>query len=616
MNHSPPSTDPAPPTMSHEPEAGGPAWRDLAALTIAAALAAGYLDRVSLVLRSVIVEPLIFVGRHAWWTAPIANLLLFAVVMLGLAVLAAVLRGQRHLWTVSIWTFAFLAGFGALYSFPQVQRVAALVLSAGIATVVTRRIGTPTATRLKTIRWAAAGLVLATTTVAAVSLSRDWLRERRSIATTSARDGAPNILLIVLDTVRAINLSLYGYHRETTPNLTRWAAKGIAFTRAYSTAPWTLPSHASMMTGRWMHEMSTDWMVPLDQSDPTLAEALGRRGYRTAGFVANTDYCSTEVGLDRGFARFEDYTLDLGQVLRSSSLWRAGARLQSIRRILGNYDNLGRRTAPEISERFLRWLATDRNQPFFAFLNYYDAHRPYFPPAEWTSRFRTPGIPLNPRYRKEDGDNRQPAEAQIQGAIDAYDNAIGYLDSEIGKLLDQLERQGVLENTAVIITSDHGEEFFERGLWDHGNSLYHPSVHVPLLVIAPGRVAAGLRLDTPVSLRSIPATAAEWAGLEATSFPGQPLSRAWTQTWSPDTLLIGVRQVPRQPFWYPVTKGSLGSIIAGETQYIRNLGDGTEELFEVKENGHRTEALTADSAAQAGLRAFRALVGPMFPRQP
>ncbi|MFN0178770.1 MAG: sulfatase [Gemmatimonadales bacterium] len=585
---------------------------DLVALTLAAGLAAGFLDRLSLALRAVVVEPIVFVGRHAWWTGPSATVLFFGIVLVGLAVVAALVRRVDRLWTAGVWAFGFLAAFGALYSFPQIQRVAALLLSAGVATVLARRIGEPTPARRRGVRRIGAVLCLSTIGVAAASLTRDALRERRLTPAAGTAAAAPNVLLLVLDTVRAINLSLYGYHRETTPELTRWAAKGVAFTRAYSTAPWTLPSHASMMTGRWMHELSTDWMVPLDRTDPTIAEVLGARGYRTGGFVANTDYCSAEVGLDRGFGHYEDYTLDLGQLLRSSSLWRAAARIEPIRRIIGNHDNLGRRTAPEISGAFLRWLDRDPTRPYFGFLNYYDAHRPYFPPGDWPNRFRTPGVELNPRYRKESGAaDQKPSRADIQGAIDAYDNAIGYLDSEIGKLLDELERRGQLERTIVIITSDHGEEFHEHGLWDHGNTLYHSSVHVPLLVIAPGRVPAGATVSQPVSIRSLPATVVDLLQIPGQPpFPGTSLSGTWSGTSLPDSILVGVRQVPRQPPHYPVSKGNLGSVVTARHQYIRNQGDGTEELFDL-DAAARPRMVPIDSVASASR--FRALVDAMFP---
>ena len=120
----------------------------------------------------------------------------------------------------------------------------------------------------------------------------------------------PNVLLIVLDTVRADRLSLYGYRRPTSPTLERLAKRGIRFDEARATAPWTLPSHASMFTGRWPHELDVNWHTPLGTKFPTLAEYLGSRGYATAGFVANVHYCSYEFGLDRGFTHYEDYVLE------------------------------------------------------------------------------------------------------------------------------------------------------------------------------------------------------------------------------------------------------------------------------------------------------------------
>jgi arylsulfatase A-like enzyme len=586
---------------------------DLVALTLAAGLAAGYLDRLALELRSVTGEPVVFVGRHSWWAAPVATVVLFTIAIAGLGLVAVLVRRLDRLQAAAIWVFGFLAAFGALYSFPQIQRLAALVLSAAAAALLTRLAGEATPARRRRVRWTAVILSLATIGLAAASLTRDALLERRLNRAAAIPPTTPNVLLLVLDTVRAISLSLYGYQRETTPELSRWAARGVVFTRAYATAPWTLPSHASMMTGRWMHELSADWMVPLDRTYPTLAEVLGRRGYRTGGFVANTDYTSAEVGLDRGFGRYEDYTLDSGQLLRNSTLWRAVARIAPIRRIIGNYDNLGRRTAPEISEAFLSWLDREPARPFFGFLNYYDAHRPYFPPGDWPDRFRTPGVDLNPRYRREDGSEPEPAPARIQGAIDAYDNAIGYLDSEIGKLLHELERRGMLERTIVIITSDHGEEFFEHGLWDHGNSLYHPSVHVPLLVIAPGLAPAGVTISQPVSIRSLPATVADLLRLPGSPFPGASLAGAWSGVSLPDSILLGVRQVLRQPTWYPASAGNLGSVITTGKQYIRNQGNGAEELFDLEHGLLAPRALPIDSAGN--LARLRAMVGGMFPQR-
>ena len=148
----------------------------------------------------------------------------------------------------------------------------------------------------------------------------DWLKQRRETSRALPPTGSPNVLFIVLDTVRSDRLSLYGYRRPTTPNLERLAKNGIRFDRARATAPWTLPSHASFFTGRWPHELDVHWLTPLRPGAPLLAEYLGSRGYATAGFVANTGYCSYDAGLARGFTYYEDYFLKKLALLQTAVL--------------------------------------------------------------------------------------------------------------------------------------------------------------------------------------------------------------------------------------------------------------------------------------------------------
>ena len=128
-------------------------------------------------------------------------------------------------------------------------------------------------------------------------------------------------MLIVWDTVRASYLSLYGYQRDTTPNLAAWARKGVRYDRATAPAPWTFPSHSSFFTGQWPFRLNSQWKYTLDTSHSTLAEYLSSRGYQTTGFVANTDSCNYETGLDRGFAHYEDFRADTA-VPRESHGWR------------------------------------------------------------------------------------------------------------------------------------------------------------------------------------------------------------------------------------------------------------------------------------------------------
>ena len=201
----------------------------------------------------------------------------------------------------------------------------------------------------------------------------------------------------MLDTVRADHLSLYGYERRTSPTLERLAKRGIRFDQARATAPWTLPSHASMFTGRWPHELSTKWMCPLRGDVPTLAEYLGSLGYATAGFVGNTSYCSYDSGLDRGFTHFQDYVLDKLSAVRTvhlidlslKALARLGPslRMHWMTRMRLAYGD--RKVARDINREFLDWLSRRREprRPFFAFVNYLDAHAPYVLPPGAAYRF-------------------------------------------------------------------------------------------------------------------------------------------------------------------------------------------------------------------------------------
>src|SRR5262249_28090056 len=149
-----------------------------------------------------------------------------------------------------------------------------------------------------------------------------------------------------------------------------FAKTAVRFDRAMATAPWTLPSHAAMFTGRFPRELSADFRAPLDGAHPTLAETLGARGYLTAGFVANTYFCNVENGLSRGFAHYEDYLVSPSEFALSASLSRAILNHDVVRRLINYHDVIGRKMAEEINRAFLLWLERQRKRPFFAFLNY------------------------------------------------------------------------------------------------------------------------------------------------------------------------------------------------------------------------------------------------------
>lgn len=592
-----------------EPALPCPGLGFIPVLALWAAVLAALMELAGLVVQRVVLKDLLFVGSDVWWTVPLVDVVLFLVVAAGLVLLQMIWR-RGPWWQVALGVFAFLAVFAMLYAVP-VHRIALLLVAAGVATQAVRAANRKPAQFYRLVLRTTPWLLLAVTVVGGVVRGRQLVREKRALASLKAAGpGAPNVLLIVLDTVRAMDLGLYGYSRPTSPVLARWADRGVTYRRAFSVAPWTLPSHASMFTGRLVHEMSADWMVPLDDQWPTLAETLAQAGYATAGFSANTDYVSGEVGLARGFAHFDDYSLTPGLILRSAALGRAVGRNQLIRRIIGNDRLLGRKDAPEISRAFLDWIQGQQGRPWFAFLNYYDAHRPYQPPAPFDTMFAAGDIRPDPRFRQDEDPKHPWTGADARNFIAAYDGAIAYLDAELGKLFDELERRGEFGRTLVILTSDHGEEFGEHRLYDHGHTLYQAALHVPLLIWWPGEAPAGQNVEEAVSLRDIPATVAAAAGMAADSpFPGRSLSRFWQgEAGRPDTVVSGVRKVARQPEWYPASRGDLIALAVDSLRFIRNLGDDSEELYNYLADPGERVRLEATDSGQISVRRFRARI--------
>jgi arylsulfatase A-like enzyme len=551
------------------------------------------------------------------WMTPLMTASLFAGVTLFIILLDRG-RGRWLTGPIVMGTCITLGLLSGLWLLPRIHRAASLLLAVGVGL----RLAAPAGRHLSAIdRWARRSIPLLggmAFVAALLTIGGGWLLERRATATLGpARAGAPNVLLIILDTVRAMSLSLYDYSRPTTPALEQFASRGVLFTRAISPAPWTLPSHASVFTGREAHELSTDWFVPLDDTYPTLAEQLRGAGYLTAGFSANAWYASREMGLGRGFIHFDDYRRSPTEVALSASIVRV--LREAAMGWLGREDNLpDRKSAAEVNAAFLRWLDGRGNRPFFAFLNYYDAHAPYLPPEPFAGRFQS-GKRLLAQVPKRETADTPIDSAGVLAARDAYDAAIAYLDHELGRLLASLGEEHQLENTIVIITADHGEEFMEHGLAEHGNSLYLPSVHVPLVVAWPGRVPTGIRVTTPVSLRQLPATVMELAGLgSASPLPGPSLVPDWSG--SPDgaqapPIYNQVGRTTGQPDWYPVSKGDMFAVLAGGLRYIQN-GDGTAELYDFDRDAAERLNLVGDSALGAARQRLTALVEAIQPTRP
>jgi arylsulfatase A-like enzyme len=421
------------------------------------------------------------------------------------------------------------------------------------------------------------------------------------------------VLILVWDTVRAKSLSTYGYHRDTSRNLTELGKEGVVFQRAVATSPWTLPSHASLFTGRWVNELSARLDVPLDDAEPTLAEVLSRWGYVTAGFVANQHYCSRVHGLERGFLHYADFNVLGTEFVLSCQLGRRLTESTRVRRWTGRKDFFGRKSAERIDRDFLQWIDKRPRRPFFAFLNYYDAHTPYLPPPPFDERFGSSRwreeVPYCAHLRRAlPVDPENFTRRQRKSEQDAYDGSIAYMDACLGRLLGELERRGILDDTIVIVTSDHGEHFDEHGLRDHGNSLYRPLLHVPLVIRYPKHVPAGLRPSEVVSLRDLPATVIDLLGRgEGSGFPGHSLRGSWEGTESEDSRAPPAYAALRPPSGQGSPWPTLDAVIAEGFHYIK-FDDGHEELFDFWNDPQEADDLSSSESLQETLLRLRALV--------
>ena len=534
------------------------------------------------------------------WTAPIGEACLLLVP--GLVIwLVLRFRPQVSWFQAAVSLFAFVAVFGPLTYSYQIADIARWILAAGIAAQAGRLAAPRRAAVTRLVRVTLPVLVAAVVVIALALNVPRWRAERRAIAALpAAPPDAPNVLLLILDTVRSLNLSAYGYARPTTPALERLAARGVAFDRAIAPSSWTLPSHATLFTGRLPHELSVAWDRPLDRAHPTLAESFRDAGYLTAGFVGNLVYVTDESGLDRGFTHFESVRVTPGSIAFSARFLRMLLEWPVGQRVTGQQDLLWRRTAPQLRARALKWLDARPERPWFAFLNLYDAHNPYLPPPPFDTLFSGRRVP----WRERNPWLHQEAPVDTAGARierDAYDNALAWVDHEIGGLLDDLEQRGALRNTIVVVTSDHGEEFGEHGLLGHGNSLYYQSLHVPLIIAWPGHVPAARRVSGTVSLRDLPATILDLAGRSA-ALPGTSLRRAWEANATADTAIAEVQQAVRVPDWFPAARGDMASSLTDSRQYIQTRG-GDSVAFDLGRDPTGSTAAT-DTAGMGRLRAL------------
>ena len=363
-----------------------------------------------------------------------------------------------------------------------------------------------------------------------------------------------NLLLVLVDTLRADRVGLYGHDENTTPNLDRLAGESLVFERAISQSSWTMPATASVLTGLYPLEHGVTDGQALDFRFETVAEVLQESGFTTFAISANPIVGRSE-GFHQGFEEF---------------VHRPWAR------------------ASVVNELLLQILEENRNLRWFGYVHYIDPHDPYKAP---TAESRTLEAEYSGPYAEQANFKRlwdavnfgigQPVfgREDLQYLLSAYDEEIRYWDSEFGKLLDAVGRLGILDNTVLIVVSDHGEEFLEHGKLKHGMHLYDESVRVPLLIWAPGLVEPERR-EQPIETRLVSDAILELMGGAEGSKPGGGLlseRRPLAFGHSGHARLAGV-----------TGRTELASVQTAEWKYLASLEAERYELFNLKRDPQET----------------------------
>ncbi len=326
----------------------------------------------------------------------------------------------------------------------------------------------------------------------------------------------PNVLLIVIDTARADYLSCYGCPHPTTPTLDRLAAEGARFTTAISPAEWTVPSHASLFTGTFpSRHNAVNQHRYLDDRLHTLAEVLGWLGYRSACFTNNA-FIDESTGLNRGFQVTDGPFRWNGSRQPSHLLWRG---MRKLTQWTGRKDQGAMFTNLLVRRWLRRWSG---EHPFFIFINYVEPHMPHrWIPEPFRRRFlRLNGLEkadwrsVNMNYRAFLTGTTPMSDEDFAILRALYEAEMAYLDHRIGQLVAFLERRRVLDDTLLIVTSDHGDNLGEHGLLHHAYSLYDTLIRVPLVLRYPKAFPPGTVVEQTVQTHDVFPTILHLVGME------------------------------------------------------------------------------------------------------
>jgi arylsulfatase A-like enzyme len=392
--------------------------------------------------------------------------------------------------------------------------------------------------------------------------------------------GSPSVILIVVDTLRADHLGTYGAPRFTSPELDAYARHGAVFEHAYAPSPWTLPTVASVFTGLLPAQHGAGTLLTvgakvlyakLDDRPPTLGERLRALGYPTHAVAGNPNL-DKRFGLARGFDTYDFRAGDMEHIRRADAVVDAAAL----------------------------WIKSRRGAPFFLFLHMFDPHMNYDPPAPTRGRF-SGGLPSG-RLKLPFAESGRARAGRLWLNIEeqefvraAYDEEIAFVDLQIGRLFTILRDAGVLDQTIVIFTADHGEELWDHNAFEHGHTLYDELLRVPLIVWGPG-IRPG-RIDAPVSLVDLAPTVL--GALAAPPIAESPGLSLWP------LLSTGAPQPPRALHAEHTRYGpDRAAVVRWPYKAVVDLDSGAQQLFDLENDpGERVNLAAKDPATMAALAA-------------
>ncbi len=414
----------------------------------------------------------------------------------------------------------------------------------------------------------------------------------------------PNILLIVMDPARRDHVSSYGALRETTPHLAAFAEEGCVYENAFTAAPWTPPSHATMFTGLYPPSHKVDHgHLFLEPEVPTLAATLTAAGYETIN-LTNNSFVGYATGLDRGFTTVEEK----GDPNRWRYLRKRAARAWAKMR-----DGVRDAGASHSVQWVRRWLRRrDPEQPFFLFINFLEPHLPYTPPRRFVERFCDP-CAIRAEVRRVGLEAAGADYLTGRVTLDEeglnhlailYDAELAYLDTRLHDIFTNLCTAGLLDQTMVIVTSDHGENLGDYGMVDHQYCLYDTLVRIPLIVrypelFSPGSTVEGLVQNVdfaPSILKVAGADPGEMVLQGQSLLPDdvatEPRKYVYADYARPSTTLSALQE--KHPTFDVTPYDRALSMVRDDRYKLIQTSDGTEELYDLHEDPHEENNLASD----------------------